>query len=148
MASWITWALNNSAVSLAGGRADVKDMLFLRTEPFGFGTEAGLPPSWHRDIAPASSAHPRHLAASPPPAQDGGMDPIEAPPQPPVPHFDVALAAPDLSDWLPGNTGVPGFSSFDSGQPGPHVVLVSLVHGNEIAGAIVLDRLLRAGLRP
>jgi predicted deacylase len=41
-----------------------------------------------------------------------------------------------------------GFTSFDSGRPGPHVALLALMHGNEIAGAIVLDRLLRAGLRP
>ena len=32
--------------------------------------------------------------------------------------------------------------------PGPHVVLVALLHGNEIVGAIVLDRLLREGLQP
>ncbi len=44
--------------------------------------------------------------------------------------------------------GCRGFTTRDSGRPGPHVVLVSLTHGNELAGAIVLDRLLRAGLRP
>ena len=32
--------------------------------------------------------------------------------------------------------------------PGPHVALVALTHGNELAGAIALDRLLRAGIRP
>jgi predicted deacylase len=36
----------------------------------------------------------------------------------------------------------------DSGRRGPHVVLLSLMHGNEFAGAIVLDRLLRQGLTP
>jgi len=41
-----------------------------------------------------------------------------------------------------------GFTSFDSGRPGPHAALLALMHGNEIAGAVVLDRLLRAGLRP
>ncbi|MGH7040504.1 MAG: peptidase M14, partial [Acetobacteraceae bacterium] len=30
----------------------------------------------------------------------------------------------------------------------PHVALLAIVHGNELSGAIVLDRLLRAGLRP
>ncbi len=68
--------------------------------------------------------------------------------QPPVQPFDVRLAAPDLGDWLAGNTGVPGFTSIEGAAPGPHVALVALTHGNEIAGAIVLDRLLRGGLRP
>jgi len=64
------------------------------------------------------------------------------------PSFPVALAAPDLSPWLAGNTGIAGFTTRDSGVAGPHAVLVSLMHGNEFAGAIVLDELLRAGLRP
>ncbi len=66
----------------------------------------------------------------------------------PLPQFDVRLAAPDISPWLAGNTGVAGFTSFDAGKPGPHVMLLALTHGNEIAGAIVLDRMLRAGVRP
>jgi predicted deacylase len=65
-----------------------------------------------------------------------------------LPRFDVQVAAPDLSPWLEGNTGVPGFHSFDAASAGPHVALIALVHGNELAGAIVLDRLLRAGIRP
>ena len=63
-------------------------------------------------------------------------------------HFDVALAAPDLSAWRTGTGSLPGFHMRDSGVAGPHVGLIALVHGNEIAGAIVLDRLLRSGLRP
>jgi predicted deacylase len=43
---------------------------------------------------------------------------------------------------------VTGITTRDSGLPGPHVALLSLMHGNELAGAIVLDRLLRAGLTP
>jgi len=65
-----------------------------------------------------------------------------------IPHFAVDLAAPDLSPWLRGNTGVRGFTTFGSGQPGPHVALIAVLHGNEIAGAVVLDRLLRRGIRP
>jgi len=72
-----------------------------------------------------------------------------APPmQPPLPRFCVAIAAPDLAPWRAGNTGVPGFTTRAAAEPGPHVALVSLMHGNEIAGAIVLARLLEAGLRP
>ncbi len=36
----------------------------------------------------------------------------------------------------------------ESGSPGPHLALLALVHGNEIAPAVVLDALLRAGVRP
>ncbi len=67
---------------------------------------------------------------------------------PPLPEFKVQIGRPDISDWMAGNTGLRGFTRFDSFRPGPHVALLALVHGNEIAGAIVLDRLLRAGLRP
>jgi predicted deacylase len=61
-----------------------------------------------------------------------------------IPRFDVALEPPDLSPWLAGNTGVPGFTTLESGAPGPHVMIVGLMHGNELAGGIVLDALLRA----
>lgn len=67
---------------------------------------------------------------------------------PPIPRFEVRLVPPDLSPWRDGNTGIPGFTTFDSGQPGPHLALTALTHGNEIAGAIVLDRLLRLGIEP
>jgi predicted deacylase len=70
------------------------------------------------------------------------------PPRPPLPQFEVRLTAPDISPWIPGNTGIPGFTTKDSGKPGPHVAILSLMHGNEFAGAIVLDRLLRLGLAP
>jgi len=65
-----------------------------------------------------------------------------------VPHFAVNLAPPDIRPWLGGNTGVEGFTTLGSGKPGPHVALISLLHGNEIAGAVVLDGLLRRGMRP
>lgn len=65
-----------------------------------------------------------------------------------VPRFDVRLVAPDLHPWREGNTGVPGFTTRSSGAAGPHVAILAVSHGNEIAGAIALDRLLRAGLYP
>ena len=65
-----------------------------------------------------------------------------------LPHFPVHLRAPDISPWLAGNTGVPGFTTFDSGVPGPHVIVTALMHGNELAGSIVLDAMLRDGVRP
>jgi predicted deacylase len=59
----------------------------------------------------------------------------------------VRLVAPDIGRWRAGNV-LPGVWSFGSSEAGPHVGLVALTHGNEIAGAIVLDRLLREALRP
>jgi predicted deacylase len=65
-----------------------------------------------------------------------------------LPRFDVQLRAPDIRRWLRGNTGIAGFTQFAAPAPGPHVMLLALTHGNEIAGAIALDRLLTAGVRP
>lgn len=65
-----------------------------------------------------------------------------------VPHFPVELSPPDIGPWLPGNTGLPAVTTLAGPRSGKHVVLVALLHGNEIAGAIVLDAMLRARLRP
>ncbi|MFH5925002.1 succinylglutamate desuccinylase/aspartoacylase domain-containing protein [Roseomonas xinghualingensis] len=62
--------------------------------------------------------------------------------------FPVSIPVPDLREALCGNTGIEGVWRFDSGEPGPHAVIVSLIHGNEFSGAAVLARWLRAGLRP
>jgi predicted deacylase len=67
---------------------------------------------------------------------------------PRLPSFEVRLEKPDIGPWREGNVGVPGFMSFRGRDLGPHVMIVALIHGNEIAGGIVLDRLLREGLRP
>jgi hypothetical protein len=66
----------------------------------------------------------------------------------PLPDFAVNLSAPDLSPWFCGNTGVPGFWRFAAPEPGPHVGIVALIHGNEIAGAVALDHLLTQGIAP
>ena len=66
-----------------------------------------------------------------------------------LPEFTLEIAPPDLPDWWrEGNGGVPGFLTYAADRAGPHVVLMSLVHGNELAGAVVLAELLEAGLRP
>ncbi len=65
-----------------------------------------------------------------------------------LPEFKVRLCPPDISAWMAGNTGIAGITTRDSGTPGPHVALLSLMHGNELGGAIVLDQLLRVGLAP
>jgi predicted deacylase len=65
-----------------------------------------------------------------------------------MPNIAVELKAPDLAPHRASNTGTDYVHSFDSGKPGPHVLVNALTHGNEICGAIVVDRLLREGLRP
>ena len=65
-----------------------------------------------------------------------------------LPDFGMEIVPPYLAPFAAGNTGVPGFTTLNSGEPGPHVVVVSLIHGNEFAGAIVLAELLRAGFTP
>lgn len=58
------------------------------------------------------------------------------------------LPAPDLGAWRTGNTGTEGVWHFDSGQPGRHVLISALIHGNELCGAWALKGLLDAGFRP
>jgi len=65
-----------------------------------------------------------------------------------LPDFAVQIQAPDITPFLMGNTGVEGFTTLASKNPGPHVLITALIHGNEVAGAIVLAELLRARLTP
>jgi predicted deacylase len=58
------------------------------------------------------------------------------------------LACPDISAYRQGNTGVEGVWHFESNQPGRHVVISALIHGNELCGAWALLGLLQAGVRP
>ena len=58
------------------------------------------------------------------------------------------MAFPDLGAYAAGNTGVPYAWTFSSTRPGPHVLLQGLTHGNEVCGAIALDRLLREDIHP
>ncbi|AZG06777.1 succinylglutamate desuccinylase [Pigmentiphaga sp. H8] len=61
---------------------------------------------------------------------------------------DFLLPVPDLSAVRAGNTGVEGVWHFDSGTPGRHVLVTSLVHGNELCGAWAVKTALETGLRP
>ncbi|MEA2753918.1 MAG: hypothetical protein QOJ54_207 [Aliidongia sp.] len=62
--------------------------------------------------------------------------------------YPVELEAPDLSPWRTGNTGIPYFTCFESGRPGPHALVLALTHGNELCGAIALKFLFETGFRP
>lgn len=64
------------------------------------------------------------------------------------PSLAGSLAPPDLRRWRDGGSGVPFVHVIESGVPGPTAMLVALTHGNELCGALALDRLLGEGLRP
>jgi predicted deacylase len=60
----------------------------------------------------------------------------------------VELTAPDITPYKAGNTGIPYATTFRAREPGPHVMVNALVHGNELCGAIALDTLFKANIRP
>ncbi len=60
----------------------------------------------------------------------------------------VEIEAPDITPYRAGNTGVDYITTFDSGKPGPHVMISAVVHGNELCGAITLDFLFKNQVRP
>ena len=66
--------------------------------------------------------------------------------EPPV--YPLELSRVDLAPYREGNTGIDHVHSFDSGVPGPHVMVNALTHGNELCGMVVVRRLLDAGIRP
>lgn len=62
--------------------------------------------------------------------------------------FGVEIEAPDISRWQAGNTGVEYVWRFESGKPGPNVMVQAITHANEICGAIVMDWFLEQGFKP
>lgn len=54
----------------------------------------------------------------------------------------------DLSPYREGNVGIPYVHRFDSGRPGPHVLVNALTHGNEFCGMVAATHLLDTGVRP
>lgn len=54
----------------------------------------------------------------------------------------------DLSAYRKGNTGVDYVHRFESGRPGPHVLVNALTHGNEVCGMVAATHLLDTGVRP
>ena len=86
-----------------------------------------------QSLARSTATHPRMTLS---------LDPIA------IPRFPVEFAAPDLRAWRDGNTSTQGVTTFASDTPGPHVMIVALMHGNEIAGAIVLDELFHRHITP
>jgi predicted deacylase len=60
----------------------------------------------------------------------------------------IELTPKDLSPWRAGNRGVDYVHTFDSGRPGPHVIVNALTHGNEFCGMVAVTHLLEQGIRP
>jgi len=54
----------------------------------------------------------------------------------------------DLSPYRAGNTGIEYVHRFESGKPGPHVMVNGLTHGNEFCGMVAVCHLLDSGVRP
>lgn len=58
----------------------------------------------------------------------------------------IEFAFPELRKWEKG--AAPYIHVLESGKPGPTVMVAALTHGNEVSGAVVVDALLSAGLKP
>ena len=65
-----------------------------------------------------------------------------------LPAYPIEVAFPDLRPYAAGNGGIPWLYTYDSGVPGPHVMVNALTHGNEVCGAIAVGDLLALGIRP
>lgn len=61
---------------------------------------------------------------------------------------DLEVLPRDLSAYRQGNTGIDYVHRFESGKPGPHVLINALTHGNEICGMVAATHLLDSGVRP
>ena len=62
--------------------------------------------------------------------------------------FLVELTPPDITPYAAGTGAIPYIWTFDSGQPGPHVAITAIVHGNEPCGSLALDWIMRRETRP
>jgi len=60
----------------------------------------------------------------------------------------VELGPCDIGAYRAGNTGVAYVTCFESGRPGPHVMVNALTHGNEVCGAHALRFLFENQVRP
>lgn len=63
-------------------------------------------------------------------------------------YTNVEFEPPDISVYAEGNAGTSHAWRFEADTPGPDVVVLGVMHGNEIAGAVILDKLLKEGVVP
>ena len=64
----------------------------------------------------------------------------------PLPVIEIVPR--DLSPYRAGNCGIDYVHRFESGRPGPHVMVNALTHGNEFCGMVAVCDLLDRGVRP
>lgn len=65
-----------------------------------------------------------------------------------LPVYPIKLHKPDIRRRKTGTYGIDYVHTLDSSVSGPHVMINALTHGNEPCGAITVDVLLAAGVRP
>jgi succinylglutamate desuccinylase len=63
-----------------------------------------------------------------------------------TPPFEVLPV--DLTPYRKGNIGIDYVHRFESGKPGPHVLVNALTHGNEFCGMVAVRHLLETDVRP
>jgi predicted deacylase len=64
------------------------------------------------------------------------------------PAIDFEILPRDLSAYREGNTCIDYVHRFESGVPGPHVLVNALTHGNEFCGMVAATHLLDTAVRP
>ncbi|ADZ91687.1 M14 family metallopeptidase [Marinomonas mediterranea] len=64
------------------------------------------------------------------------------------PSYPIEVEFPDISQFAQGNIGIPYLYHFDSKEPGQHVMINAITHGNEVCGAIAVKELLELNVRP
>jgi predicted deacylase len=63
-------------------------------------------------------------------------------------NYRIEIQPPDIKPYRKGNTGVDYVRTLDSNQPGPHVMVQALTHGNEFCGALALEFLYSQEVKP
>lgn len=60
----------------------------------------------------------------------------------------LEVSAPDIDAYAQHDSGIPYVTTLAGPEPGPHVVITALTHGNELCGAHALIALLEHHIRP
>jgi predicted deacylase len=63
-------------------------------------------------------------------------------------NHPIEISPPDIAPYRQGNTGVDYVHVFDSGKPGPNVMVQALTHGNEFCGALALKYFFDQNVKP
>ena len=66
----------------------------------------------------------------------------------PTQNLKFEVLPKDLSAYKKGNIGIDYVYRFDSGKPGPHLLVNALTHGNEFCGMVAATHLLDTQVRP